>query len=371
MINSDLHCHPSLKGAVGDQAPELIWKAKEAKKKAFCELSSSIRMAIEDIARDSQTHLDTCVEGNARLLFVSIYPFERPFLKIERRKPFKTLFKLILPKKKYNILGEAVLGIPREEIRRRLDEASSGKGVNYFEEYQEELDYLVRATETQSDHDTPHTFHLAKDYEDYQSLIRQPNTIVGILSVEGIHSLGNYAFSNPFERELGNGSITVSEEQSLEESFLQNIISVKSEERKGAIPLFITFSHHFNNLLAGHAQSLSDCRPLSKFLRLNLPGMRHLFKQEPFMGKGFSDVGKKVLNALLSKDNGRRILIDTKHMSVKAREEFYQILSEDYQGDPIPIVHSHGAVSGIETLAQAKTLTNDYQLDEGSFFSKW
>ncbi|MEM7382538.1 MAG: hypothetical protein AAF361_15285 [Bacteroidota bacterium] len=146
---------------------------------------------------------------------------------------------------------------------------------------------------------------------------------------------------------------------------------MKTEEDGKWAPFFVTFCHHFNNLLAGHARSLSDKSPLA--LGLNKPGMRHLFKQEVGMNLGFTSLGREVLDLFLDRQKGRRILIDTKHMSVAARKEFYQIirLKREIENDPIPIIHSHGAINGWLTLDQAQKKEETNKLDKDQFFSRW
>src|SRR5690606_13236552 len=56
---------------------------------------------------------------------------------------------------------------------------------------------------------------------------------------------------------------------------------------------------------------------------------------------------------LLSRENGPRILIDTKHMSVAARKEYYEFIGHyNYinPADRIPIICSHTGMNGFSTL---------------------
>ncbi|MDH3709793.1 MAG: hypothetical protein OER04_07880 [Cyclobacteriaceae bacterium] len=370
-LNSDLHCHPSLKGFSSDSQNCDMW-THYPPSDAISDLNKQIRKAIQAIARGSQTNLKACVDGKSRLLFVSIYPFERPFMQVCPQKPFRFLFKFLLPKRKHSTLGEAVLGIPKTEIQRRIDEAASDKGVDYFSEYLEELAYLTDPKNHQTDDPQykDYRFHLARNYQEYHELIQDPKNLVGIFSVEGAHTFGNYAFANPFDKPFEQ--LDPQHQQIIESSFLENIGTVKSNTGERPVPFFITFSHHFNNLLAGHATSLSDRSPWIRFIKtFYTPGIRHLFDQRPSLELGISSLGRKVLNALLSKENGQRILIDTKHMSPLSRQEFYQMLSQEYAYDPIPIIHSHGAVSGWSTLEEVKSKPSGMELDRHSFFSRW
>ncbi len=371
-INSDLHCHPSLKASNSDKPAAEIWTAQKERLDAMSKLNKQIQKAIVALARGTQTHLDACAQGNARLLFTSIYPFERPFLQVCPQKPFRLLFKLILPKKKYSLLGEAALGIKAEKIEKMIKEAQSPDGVNYFKEYKKELDFLVDAQETKSENPkyTDYRFQLANDYAHMKNLLADKNNIVGILTVEGAHAFGEYAFANAFNYRFDQ--LTEQNKKSLTESFEANIKSLKNSNEPGSIPLFVTFSHHFNNLLAGHATSLSDKKLLKKVLkRFYTPGMRHLFDQKPNVETGFSKLGIDVVKWLLDKSNGRRILIDTKHMSAKSRKEYYAMLDNEYDGDDIPVINSHAAVNGIKSLDEAIPMVSDRNLGKDRFFSPW
>ena len=337
---------------------------------AINELSKPIRKAIQTIARGSQTNLKACVDGQCRLLFVSVYPFERPFMQVTPQRPFRFLFSFLLPGSKYSTLGEAVLGIPRDDIQRRIDEACSATGVNYFAEYQKELEYLMKPKNHQtSDPSYPqYRFHMAGNFQEYQNLIQNPQNLVGILSIEGAHTLGNYPFANAFD--LPFEELPPEKQQLVEQSFMQNIQTLKNPPQGLPVPFFITFSHHFNNLLAGHAPSLSDRTVLFKFLKtFYSPGIRHLFDQKPNLEAGLSTLGRKVVHELLSKENGQRVLIDTKHMSVLARQQFYELLQQDYPGTPI--IHSHGAVNGWSTMQESLNHPSTMETDQNSFFSRW
>lgn len=99
---------------------------------------------------------------------------------------------------------------------------------------------------------------------------------------------------------------------------------------------FMGLTHHFDNELVGHAQSLSGL-------------VSQICDQSTGLNEGFSDLGWKVLRKLLDNTQGRRVLIDLKHMSVKAREEYYRFLAEEYPDETIPLLVSHGAVTGLKS----------------------
>ena len=97
-------------------------------------------------------------------------------------------------------------------------------------------------------------------------------------------------------------------------------------------PLFATFTHHFYNQFCGHCQSLQK---ISLFV-----------DQSYGMGSDFTPFGLDVIDAMLNKADGKRILVDIKHMSKIARKKYYEILETNYKSENIPIIASHAAVAG-------------------------
>lgn len=59
-------------------------------------------------------------------------------------------------------------------------------------------------------------------------------------------------------------------------------------------------------------------------------------------GKGITDDGLKIIKLAHNKSKGQRILIDTKHMSLMARQQYYDLL----KGKKIPILSSHAGIAG-------------------------
>jgi microsomal dipeptidase-like Zn-dependent dipeptidase len=57
----------------------------------------------------------------------------------------------------------------------------------------------------------------------------------------------------------------------------------------------------------------------------------------------FTEEGIKVIDTLLSKNNGPRILIDLKHIDYRGRKQYYEHIRKNY-GNEIPVVISHAAV---------------------------
>jgi microsomal dipeptidase-like Zn-dependent dipeptidase len=115
----------------------------------------------------------------------------------------------------------------------------------------------------------------------------------------------------------------------VEADILANIKVVKAWDY---VPLFIGLAHNFNNDLCGHARSLQR--------------LGKLVNQEYNLDTGISPLGHNVIQALLDETDGRSIYIDLKHMSLASRLEYYDLLNTEYASRNIPIIVSHGAVTG-------------------------
>jgi microsomal dipeptidase-like Zn-dependent dipeptidase len=373
---ADMHVHPGMKGFNNQGQPgsegRTIWDAFPERQTELKQLNKAIRGAVAELAKGSQANLDACVKGGLVVPFVSITPPERPMFAINPQKPFRNLIKLLLPKKKYLPLGVAVTAFPPSKIQGILNRVENDRGVDYYrEEYLPEKQYILEQQRESSRTCPNSTFGLARDYEHFQSLIDSGHTVVGVLTVEGAHSFGNYLHQKTFETEYKD--LKPEDLQELRQSLLRNIQAEKNHEYA---PFFVTLMHHFNNLLGGHSCSMSPKSPLIGGLGWPyLPGMRHIFNQKTGMRKGLTPLGREVVDLLLDKTQGKRILIDTKHMSIKVRKEFYELVRRKRveEDDPIPIICSHAAVNGIGTLDQAEQPQYDEKvsLDDLAYFSRW
>ncbi|MEM6737875.1 MAG: hypothetical protein AAF620_17585, partial [Bacteroidota bacterium] len=110
---------------------------------------------------------------------------------------------------------------------------------------------------------------------------------------------------------------------------------------------FVTFAHHFDNKLCGHAHSFPDISALILDQSKRLNGK--------FTAAGWQMIRKLLsLNAQNEEDlnEGYRILIDVKHMSADSRKQFYEKIIKPClaKGLTIPVIASHNGHSGRKTL---------------------
>lgn len=372
---ADLHCHPTLYGfnhmrnspAEGDSARNHPWHTPSQNSQAMAAGRRATNYSQCDVAKMSASGL--------RLCFASITPIEVGFFKASESDPgretsfggealklasgataLRSLTALLRGERGAAL--DEVTGILRNNgpLRRlvhslvlrysqeRLKHFLSGR-YDYWEEFEEELAYLQRRdgvrSEAQIQHEDGHAqavsglYHLIRDARHLQEVIEGDDEAVAlVLSIEGGHTF----------------SIGPDQERLPEEVIFERVQKLK------ALPtpiLFITLAHHFDNGLCGHAHSI--------------PGVvGALTDQRRRMNEGFEaqdDLGMRVTRSLLDLNEdleplgGRRILIDTKHMSPLTRRQYYSRIIDPYNAAhperPIPVLISHGAYSGVATLDEA------------------
>lgn len=312
----DIHCHPTLKSfgksfsldTPGEQSPRKgdensLWYYRRPTH------WNKFVQRLAGLTRFSQSNLTACAYGNVHILFASLYSIERDFVNLTIG---------------HGPLADFAANLVSCLGRKRIDFLQAN--TDYFADM--EMEY--RFMEQMHDHvislpEGKHRYHLVKNFNELQNDLQQDDddditTIYVIMTIEGMHNLNT-----------GTG-LPVNEA-----NVLSNLRRMKGW---GYAPFFVTFAHHFYNELCGHAESLSD------FLQ------DLLTRQERGMNTGFTNLGWRVLDELLSTENGRRVHIDIKHMSALAREQYYQHLATSYASEyaekKIPIIISHGACNGFQ-----------------------
>jgi len=382
---ADLHCHPSLK-PVNNSKIKDIWTYKKniytkVLFKGIIGISPRrwlVNAFVKDLATYTQSNLDSCYEGDNRLLFLSIYPVERQFLKPDR--PFESstkkqlfilsrVFGLNLKRHLDTKIIRILTGFSKTKVTDYLKSVYDSEYVDYFEtdllnEYKYIKDSHLSNSPTITNINTP-TFKLVSNYKEYLESVDN-NIIAGIVTIEGMHALAKYRTKDLFN---ANTIYDLSDERQteLKDSFKANIIRLKDKEEFKYTPFFITFSHHFNNLISGHAKSFAD--PKNK----TIPGFSNVFNQSKGLNLGITSFGKELIkDHLLSRSNGARILIDTKHMPLEARKDYTKIVNRlRNDGDNVPIIISHTAINGISTREKAAQRSDTNQLDKRSYVSRW
>lgn len=262
------------------------------------------------VTKFSQSDFATLTYGNVRLICASMYSIERGFVCMEG-------------------LGTG----PLADICAKL---VSSLGANRIKFLQENKDYFKDLQDEYAFYkslnnkvvrymNTKRKYVMVGNFAELEEAIAANEqsgveTVYVISTVEGLHNL--------------NTGIDYSQPPN-EDEVMANLIALKDWEYA---PFYVTFAHHFYNQLCGHAKTMEGFSNL-------------LLNQDLGLNEGFTDLGRKVLKALLSKKNGRRIYIDIKHMSYKARNEYYNYLKNEYPAEyarkEFPLIISHGACNGL------------------------
>jgi microsomal dipeptidase-like Zn-dependent dipeptidase len=210
-------------------------------------------------------------------------------------------------------------------------------------------------------------FKIVRNYEELKASLDE-TTICGILTIEGMHALGEYKKEHLFNQQSID-DLDQNDRDLLEKSFINNIAVVKGKDDVSVVaPYFITFAHHFNNLIAGHAKSFKD----GQFIK---PGFSDVFDQTKGQDRGLTEFAKNlIVNHLFSRHNGSRILVDTKHMSLNSRDDYFKLVSAFNRNNPndiVPIIVSHTAVNGLKDRATARQTPDKNGTEKNSYVSRW
>lgn len=290
---ADLHCHPTLKPFGQSFGPHrakaTIWRRKLPTR------ATLLLQRITGITRFSQADFKSMAEGGVRYAFVSLYPFEKAFFTASW-----------LPDMLSAHLASWItsIGVKRVSYIQRH--------TNYFEDLMGELRFLER-TARSCPSNPELKWGFLKPGAPLNHKDRAQNYLHVIPTIEGAHVLNTGLGS--FGREVDVAEV------------IDNISQLQLLPHP---PLFITLAHNFANDLCGHAPSLQVLGKLAN--------------QSAQMGTGITPLGYRVLHLLLHPKKGRKILIDLKHMSLKAREQYFNWHESQCPGTPILV--SHGALNG-------------------------
>jgi microsomal dipeptidase-like Zn-dependent dipeptidase len=308
----DFHCHPSMKpygrsfnsSPIGVNSTDVyrdtsIWHYDAPN------LFDRILQGLAGICKFSQADFSTLAFGEVRLICASLYPLEQGFFKNRLGQGIVS-----------DLVDNFITGVGRARVN------YVQQTTNYFEDLQREYNYYEalhnQYVETASGR---FKYLLVRNYYEIQQHLSQGvdknDTIFVLLTIEGLHVL--------------NSNLTTKPDAN---SFIINLATIKAWQFP---PFFVTFSHHFFNQLCGHAKSLTDV-------------VGKATDQSEGLNTGFTDLGRQVVQELLSNRNGKRIYVDIKHMSARGRKEYFQLLTSDYVDQDIPIIVSHGAANGYQSM---------------------
>jgi microsomal dipeptidase-like Zn-dependent dipeptidase len=331
----DLHCHPSMRAfhTTPNGAQKNIW---ESTKNDVVDTFVG-RWAWEqskEVSKFSQANFYNCIDGKARVVFDSLYPIERGFINA-RKIP-----ELLVGKKTIETLTVTASGVSVEQFR------NYKKSYDYFSELNEQYNFLVNNLGA-----SPcgkYDCKIVNNYKELEASLNSSDTTVNIIvTIEGAHVFG--CGTKISEK------IPVAE---LKQTLKKNIDAIKQWKYP---PFFVTFAHHFWNQLCGHATTL----PVPTNIACS---------QKQGLDDSFTELGKFVLDELLSTKNGKRILIDTRHMSVESRKHYINYVVKHNQlhpNDRIPLISSHSAVNGFDKIDLSNKVKDSKSKKKSTPFCAW
>jgi len=306
---ADIHLHPTLHAFSYHYAKP---GSKRAQLRNNPRLDAVPADTILRLAGYIQSNLYFLKRGKVRIAFISLYPFEQGWFDDESTT---------------DLLISLILNLAPEYVRK-----IKSRDFDYFEYFKKEHEYLIEQVNLPKK-----PFAEVPTDNSFLNNIKNDDKIYLIVTLEGGHT-----FINGNSSDVDNINV---------DSIIENIKWTKQNTNL----FFVTLAHHYYNGFIGHARSIYFHGPIEyQFLK------NRYERQKKGMGGGISADGKRIINYLLSlspeAQETPRVLIDVKHMSVAARKEFYKMLD----GKNIPIIASHAAYAGVETLDMLKEKSEDY-----------
>ncbi len=332
---ADIHVHPTLKAFnSGWPVPrKTIWDNIEAMEPKGG-IGKVMKRSTPGIAKYSQSNFYELAKGNVRMAGVSITPTEKPFLNGNQ------MGSSLVGKGVKVEMNQVINGFAADSLRYLMG------NNDYFQELLAEYRYLYDGQGNSPD--SRYAYRLVNNYRELAETIEADDrTLAIVLHVEGAYGLLN--------EKLLSGKLTPTEAK---REMAENIGIMKSWE---VPPLSMNLCHHFYHGLCGHSRTIAGA-PTA------------LFNQRKGLETGFTALGIKTVKELLSRSNGKRVIIDTKHMSVKGRIDYYKwVRSYNYisKHDRIPVTCSHTGVSGYKSMASGARQADSASKMKKRHFCGW
>ncbi|MGI8635382.1 MAG: membrane dipeptidase [Segetibacter sp.] len=332
----DLHCHPTLKPLGHSAGGSQSGNPDDRSSLWFYDppsLSDKLLNEVISVTKFSQANFTAAAYGKVWVLAVALGTIEKWFFN--------------------NKLGTGIIADVMENFATEVGEARINEiqGIqDYFEDLQKEFSFLEQVNNTVvTIHGHRYAYSIVHSFSELNALaaanaqaLQEASgdvllQIAIIPSVEGMHVLncGLDPARSPDNIKADPEVIKA------------NARALKQHAHK---PWFVTFCHHFYNELCGHSESLKGIIAKNCDQRLGID-------------TGFTSLGKEVLDILLDNADGKRILIDIKHLSPVARQQFFEMRKSKYPG--IPVIITHGVCNGLPNVGT----TNSAHPELGSTFN--
>ena len=364
---ADLHCHPAIRPMANESST--MWEAYSYKPSRKAKLRKVLKAQLQG-KRGSvydQSGMPKLRNGGMRLAFASLYPLEKGFLlkkhfvrtdplpatrvknvvnenraillRLFTKFPLRSLEKLAQEEYWKSAMREYSYYLRENNAAHAMGEGSAQEIQALIADPAFQLDQLI-------DYKPEGTFILA-DRNNTPANIPD-GKVITILTIEGMGIIA--------QGKHDNGQFFPP--KTLDEALILERIKFLKERTP---VFFITYCHHFDNGLCGHARSMPR---KAKILGLD---------QEDRINEGFNALGRKLLHHLLAvRQNesgifvddptaGRRVLVDLKHMSLAGREEVMALVANynAHHPDKIPLIASHNGYAGMDIAEMRSRVAPD------------
>lgn len=327
-IIADIHCHPTLK-PYGLSFPNKEHSPYQNRKNSIFHYDpqtfwDKVKNKFAGVTNFSQSNFTALKYGGVNLIVASLYPIEKGF--------FRTKFGS-------GDIIDGLLNLVTNVGKNRINFIQD-LNTGYYSDLIDELNFLTEHADKIFNIDGAKVrYKIISSREEIELYDNENDEFVinVLVSLEGAHAFFN---------SIGEINFQDVNFDNIKNELFNNIADFKSK----CVPLYVSFAHHFYNGLGGHAPSLTDFT--TKIFN----------NQSEHLNEEIHQLGIEVIRKLLDKNNGKRILIDIKHMSIASRKSYYQLLDNEYSTENIPIIISHGGVRG-------NKLNSDLFLDEVINFS--
>lgn len=330
---ADIHCHPSL------HPYAFKWSGKKRNNNLWSYDPPKDRQRDSPYPEFSQADFRTLALANVKMVFASLYPIEQGWFKAA-------------------IFNEGGITDLLAKIISRLPV----KFINYYQS--DDLDYFEAVKSEyefyKDENEKPHSvqghpwkFKMVRNNNDLAAIMNEDYTIGVVMTIEGVQSL------------ISGNQKTIDTQTFDHKRTIENIIAAKNWEYP---PFFVGLAHHFYSGYCGHARSFPK------------PGST-LLNQSVGMNQPISVKGNEIIDCMLGlngfEGSGRRILIDTKHMSAASRMQYYAKIRAFNEGkddeDKIPVIVSHTGYSENQSISGSMDWpdTDDSKYDASTTFNPW
>jgi len=342
----DIHCHTSMRPFLNNENEQFIFEGYTFK--PADNLFKLVQKVIENIAHISlkmQSSFDDMYAGGISLANVSISPMEigfglmnndwkhfiNDYLKIRKFKLWNEKNDNVIAPELIN----AITGFGITEIQKITASRRGSQGMrHYYDDYfVHELKWLLSFDNEQS-LEKKYTVCFPKNGKELKENLSNNKILNILLSVEGAHSF----MSIPPKQHVLNSQkkkhTRVSNDAVLVKEVARSIQNLKQQHD---VPVcFVSLCHHFWNGLSGHSRSLAKL-------------IGSIVNQNEGINSGLNINGKQVIEDLARTDYGdgktyKPILIDIKHLSPKARIDYYSFRKNHSKLKHLPIVCSHTGI---------------------------